>query len=158
MNVAEFLSARLAEDEQLARAATAGPWLVERNEEDSGSLAIKGGPDQIPTVSGNETVAYDPAGWEESARDFAHIVRHDPERTLREVAAKRAIINDYWLVTANDAIEQANGADPVQTAARTLIIKSLRMALLNLASAYADHEDYPAAAASVRVPGASNEA
>lgn len=141
VDIVEFLIARLSEREQLARAATLGPWLVEVDNEDAGSRAIMGGPDQIPTVPGRETVAYDPSGGEGSARDFAHIARHDPVRVLAEVAAQREIIKDYQIVTANAVIERANG-DEVMAAAYELAAKSLRMALVRLAAPDAEHPDY----------------
>lgn len=71
-----------------------------------------------------------------------HIARHDPARVLAEIAAKRAIIQDYLLVTANNAIERASGGDEVAALARDLIVKSLRMALRRLASVWSEHPDY----------------
>jgi hypothetical protein len=74
-----------------------------------------------------------------------HLVRHDPARVLRETAAKRAILADYQIVMANNAIENAahgDQHDEVKAAARDLIAKVLRMVLHRLAAPYADHPDY----------------
>lgn len=71
-----------------------------------------------------------------------HIARHDPARVLAEIAAKRAIVADYQIVRANNAIEKANDGDEVRAAARDLIAKSLRMVLRRLASVWSAHPDY----------------
>ncbi|SFK92400.1 hypothetical protein SAMN05216275_14152 [Streptosporangium canum] len=69
-----FLRARLDEDEQTARAAHGPNWNAEKRD-----------------------VAYGDE-WVVSAMtraDAAHIARHDPARVLREVEAKRQIINEH---------------------------------------------------------------
>lgn len=96
LGIAAFIEARLAEDEATARAATAGPWLIdEGDEKPDHSLTIKGGPDQLPDVPGRETVVYSPYIWDETRPDFAHIARHDPARVLAEIAAKRAVVKEH---------------------------------------------------------------
>lgn len=75
-----FLKARLDEDEQEALAASPGPWKA--NAEQDEVLAV----DDIEVavgfaLSGNQLRA-----------TVRHIVRHDPERVLRDVEAKRRIV------------------------------------------------------------------
>ena len=86
MDIADFIRARLDEDEQAARAATPGPWTV-----DSDIY-----PEAINSPSGDQPVAGGRWGGEasvfETAADAVHIARHDPARVLAEVAAKRRIL------------------------------------------------------------------
>lgn len=81
MGIVEFLEARIAEDEAVARGvASDGEWT-------SGStygMFVSIEARSWTVVSGE---------WER--RDANHIARHDPARILREVAAKRAIIKAY---------------------------------------------------------------
>lgn len=104
MDLTEFLRARLDEDEAAARAATPGGW------------ATGGLPWSAPDVV--SAPGYRPEGfsqgqqvaecivadggmgpWAADVRgsgfpkgNAVHIARHDPDRVLREVAAKRAIL------------------------------------------------------------------
>lgn len=86
MDLAEFLQARLDEDEREARQPVPGPW------------EIQGEP--------RETLVYSrpfgtrvAVGW---LRDLRHIARHDPARVLAEVATKRRMVerhrvcDDVW--------------------------------------------------------------
>jgi hypothetical protein len=81
-DLATFLRTRLDEEEQLARAASPAPWSA--NAEHDEVLAADG-----------ETVA---DGFALSSKQLRatvdHIVRHDPARVLREVEAKRRILDD----------------------------------------------------------------
>jgi len=128
-----FLRARLAEDEQTARAAPAGPWTYERVFSDLSGAVMDG-----PLISGEHTDGYiDP----ESA---AHIARHDPARVLAEVDAKRRIIDQHVAAVlpggqVPDVIycPTCNGPDwdmyPMPDGCTTLRL---------LALPYAGHEDY----------------
>lgn len=71
-----------------------------------------------------------------------HIARWDPARTLAEIRAKRAILENYQIVAANNEIEKARRGDEVEIAVRDVIAKSLLMVLRRLAAPYADHPDY----------------
>lgn len=91
MDVVEFLSARLDEDEQVAQAAVPGPWRWG----ELGMLGTKrtqygliGGPASIVLTSGMPDVY-------PSKFDARHIARHDPVRALADVAAKRAILAEH---------------------------------------------------------------
>lgn len=115
MTIVEFLKARLAEDEAVARA-------IDDKQLDSG----------WSTNYNQFGLANTPPGWyitphiglayeEEGAR---HIVRHDPARVLREVAAKRAIISDLW---SEGTLRYAEDTGE---------------ALRALAAVYSDHPDF----------------
>lgn len=90
MDIAEFLTARLDEDEKAAAAAGEGPlgrWEIgPAAPGDSGGL-------QAAWVSSAEGWMIAEVG---SERVFAeHIVRHDPARVLTDIAAKRALL-ELW--------------------------------------------------------------
>ncbi|AMM12338.1 DUF6221 family protein [Streptomyces albidoflavus] len=107
-----FLRARLDEDEAVARAATAGPW-VESGVGDHGWGVSFSAP-------GSGVEADDSS---QGRADAAHIARHDPARVLAEVEAKRQIVERYaWLCEHGDT----GGA----------------WVLPLLALPYADHPDY----------------
>ncbi|MEU5742039.1 DUF6221 family protein [Streptomyces tendae] len=86
-DLVQFLHARLDEDERTARAATAGPWRANKHKYGA----------EVYTESG-EGVAFDHdaggVGWDDA--DF--IAEWDPARVLREIDAKRRIVDRYaWL-------------------------------------------------------------
>ncbi|RKE16866.1 DUF6221 family protein [Streptomyces sp. TLI_171] len=73
-----FVRDCLAEDERVARAASPGPWVL-----DSGAwpVVIRGG--------GTAVVAE----VREAGANAAHLARHDPQRVLVEVHAKRQLLD-----------------------------------------------------------------
>jgi hypothetical protein len=81
-----FLNARLDEDEQTAKAATAGPWSVDS---ESYAEAIHSA-DRTAVVAGGRWG--DEASVFETTEDAIHIARHDPARVLREVERDRRIL------------------------------------------------------------------
>jgi hypothetical protein len=105
----EFLTARLAEDEQIARAASvrpsspncegdAGEWRVADRHGDA--EIITGGVERDNSYGGRgifgswNVVRYDGGA---SLDEGEHIARHDPARVLREVESKRRIVE--WAST-----------------------------------------------------------
>lgn len=133
MDIADFLQARLEEDEQAARAAVGeavfaaqtGRWRFE--------------PDSIPVVfavaaDGAKTQAANmEAAWEARERG-THIARHDPARVLAEVESKRVVIASYK--AARDSPERWTAASShVQHVVMKRVVRVL-------AAAYADHPDY----------------
>jgi hypothetical protein len=129
MTLVEFLRARLDEDEQVACAATPGPWRVRVDGPDDESYvwADNGGrygdgspvtfhPDGAPRHQG--------AIGDEDAR---HVARHDPTRALREVEAKRGL-----MTTIEDDPFDAMGAEWQYE----VLVWSY------LALPYVDHPDY----------------
>ncbi|MET8773362.1 DUF6221 family protein [Streptomyces sp. NPDC004658] len=110
-----FLRARLDEDEQTARAAHAPNWSTD------GRRGLHYGVED---------------GWMADALttgDADHIARHDPARVLREVEAKRMIVERF---------ADLSGEDWKPSAPRVVRLQELRDSVRCLAVAYADHPDY----------------
>jgi hypothetical protein len=83
MDLVEFLRARLDRDEQVALACSGTPWVASP----SGRVQADpegDGPSDPGFVATAENGAY-----------AEHIARNDPARALREVAAKRQLLDDY---------------------------------------------------------------
>jgi hypothetical protein len=123
--LAGFLVARLDEDEAAATEAGADEWNCER--------AV-----WMVTDSKGEAVAYDEGKPTED--QAAHIARHDPARVLREVAAKRAILELANEVSGLDMsvdlerrVGQRDQADEPYVG--DLILRQL-------AAAYSNHKDF----------------
>ena len=123
ITLTDFLLARIAEDEAVAREATAGRWHVD---------------DIYRTVTADPFTsarqAYDRAGDEDcwvisesmdsgvGRHNLAHIARHDPARVLAECEAKRQIVEWHksWpvLVQRPPTFEPVADADPNRFAVR----------------------------------------
>ena len=92
-----FIEARLADDERIARTATAGPWRVAVDEyahETDASIiesAVLMGDGRPQRIAGPGYVGG--GVWRKD--DATHIARRDPARALREVAAKRLILRGH---------------------------------------------------------------
>jgi hypothetical protein len=108
-----FLAARLDEDEAAARAA-----LSQSAEEGTAWWFDDVGP--------------------ETPREF-HVARHDPARVLREVEARREILNRYARGLAGDLPEWKAGRELIEAG-----LAILRAVLRDLAAVYSDHPDYRA--------------
>ena len=113
MIITEFLEARIAEDETVAREATTGPWTYQ-DYAHVGSYdfahVFAPDPDDSSAVLGVSLGTL--------REDAAHIARHDPARVLAECAAKRAIIaldeyaeGSYWDTLATLAAVYASHPD-----------------------------------------------
>lgn len=122
-----FLRARLDEDEAVARGAqdSAGEaqwqllpgWRGVAASGPLGTMTLVGSGDELePTIG-------------------AHIARHDPARVLREVEAKRELLDEYARVAVNDSpqggYEYATGW-----------ANGLGLVVRYAAAVYADHPDY----------------
>lgn len=88
--MADFVDARLDEDDSAADAATEGEWI-----------ALDGGVQSLDDET-QWPVADTQSG--RNREDRVHIARHDPARTLREVAAKRSRVKELrrWAAKADD--------------------------------------------------------
>lgn len=128
MDLIDFLKARIDEDEAAAKAANAvdtesvGEWTVVET-----PLCIPGGRTAIDVTveSSLDWTLCDGigSGSLSERRGLAeHIARHDPARVLADVAAKRAIVDDYAEVPS------------------TARLRPLRW----LAEVWRDHPDYDA--------------
>jgi Family of unknown function (DUF6221) len=115
-----FLAARLDEDEAVANAAQApAPWKAAVHESDT----------WIVTDATGEPLIYDEGT--PSLEESAHIARHDPARVLREVWAKRKIIEVYEAAAALN--------DPATD--HSIGMATLRMVLRSYAIVWSDHPD-----------------
>jgi hypothetical protein len=82
----QFLHAQLDEDERIAREAPPGPWYI-------GGAVDPTKPCQVNTFPDLRLVA-DGLNWLVAE----HIAAHNPARVLREIDAKRRIVDRYeWL-------------------------------------------------------------
>lgn len=88
------LSAGLAEDERIARAAAerADEWR-QFGSSVSGGPFTPADPKYLITESGTHTIVYD-EGWPLES-EAQHIARHDPAREVSEVALKRLILDRH---------------------------------------------------------------
>ena len=126
--LAEFLEARLAEDWE---AATASITTVGDTWEASGSVVEIEGDTKGRSVF-EWTVCFDEGAPSEAQAD--HIARHDPARVLREVAAKRRIMEFAEKVDAlAETVFQEFSNHPEADG-----VALLKM----LALPYADHPDF----------------
>ena len=93
MSIIEFVRSGVDEDERIALAASEGPWKVDNSNypeaiyDGDGQSVVSGG-----RWGGEASIFSDDA-------DAFHMVRHDPARVLREVAAKRAVLEYHREVT-----------------------------------------------------------
>ncbi len=83
-----FLRERIAEDEAMARAATDGPWATWEGASMHG-LGDLLHPVLTPGQKPGSHAVIVTASW----LDAEHVSRHDPARTLREVEARRRLLN-----------------------------------------------------------------
>jgi len=94
MGIAEFITARLDEDEATARAAFRSKLRAD------GVHVLSVG---VQVRPGGQPVAVLPVADAIDAETAAFIARHDPAWVLRDVAAKRAILARYQEVLAECA-------------------------------------------------------
>ncbi|MGW0905068.1 DUF6221 family protein [Streptomyces sp. NPDC002853] len=135
-DLAQWLGEQLDDDERITRRVTTpGIWRVGRSH---GGSTIEGG------------------GWTVGSADeldAAHIARHDPARVLREIDAKRQIVNGYAL-SAQAVDELAVRREKLKTEGHDLFMTDMELesaivrrdtlsgALRLLALPYADRPGY----------------
>jgi len=122
MSIIEFLKARIAEDEAVALAATAGPWTWSEVEEPS----LYSGDEPVISAYGMHTEGFVDAIPE----DRAHIARWHPARVLSECAAKRAAVEIHR--------EGVDPCDEHDAAFKSIPCDTIRA----FAAVYKDHPDY----------------
>jgi uncharacterized protein DUF6221 len=88
-DLVQWLGAQLDADERIARAATAGPWLVDCETHAEAIIAGDGTSVIAGGRWGGEASVFG------STEDAIHIAAHDPARVLREVEAKRRIVEQH---------------------------------------------------------------
>lgn len=129
--LADFVLARLAEDEQVARAAMAA---VAHAEDRDGSTRWCGTDDGVYAgANGAELIG--PYGYADEGLT-AHIARHDPARVLADVAAKRAIVALYQHKGESMAL--------YPNAGNAAGFMALTGAIRALAQPFTDHPQYSA--------------
>lgn len=129
MSLRDFLAARLAEDEAVARAAAdfGADWRFADDifpSDDSrhpGSIIAGSYGCGIPDQYGN------------------HVVRHDPARVLRDVEAVRRVLRMYDNAVAAVAAGSLSARNRAQD---ETAVEMLGEVLRALAAAHADHPDY----------------
>lgn len=165
-DLAQFIRARLAEDEQIARAASGGTvvggrgawspspagdeWEASRSPEGDEELlvALRPGlprpPDALTGLWGAVFSARDddtePDAWSPMPR-FEHAARHDPARVLAELDAKRRILDLHqmdWRERPERGIGEADDPYCVACFGEGYPCATLRL----FALPYADHPDY----------------
>ncbi len=131
-DLAEFLAARLDEEEAAAREAADGDsgawfmgnkWNIYRTEDEARSDEDYQGDEHKLVAYGNVKP------------QSAHIARHHPARVLREVAAMRAIIGDEDDGLALYAVHE-RGVWPEE------LTRAADQILRLLAAIWSDHPDY----------------
>ena len=126
-----FLSARLAEDEAAAKSATAGPWEFEGDDPtDDEVYSVHDGIVDLVGVTGAFTS-------DRNVANGKHMARHDPDRTIREVEAGRALIERYKRACAvrESVVSFTAGQDDGY---RQACLDAIR----DLAAIHRDHPDY----------------
>lgn len=129
MTITEFLLARIAEDEEVAKSAGGGRW------------SIAPGADGIGWHDGL-AIAVVESTWDAciSVAPAEHTVRHDPARVLAECQAKRAIVGRHKLGSWHSGVLDVDvvTCETCNTADDDWPCPDLR----DLAAVYADHPDY----------------
>lgn len=138
VDLVQWLTAQLDADERIARAATPGPWewTPETDVWDqNGPTLIREGTD-APDAKLVEVAAgwgHDAWGMHVGDADQEHIAEWDPARVLREIDAKRAIVDDLAEFIRWGARKGLDYQDGVDACERTL---------KRLALPYADRRGY----------------
>jgi hypothetical protein len=135
MALTEFLTARLDEDEALARAATPGEWIgpAPEGQDHAGQPVLCVEVDVTWSERPIQRALF--IADSGSHEDAIHIDRWQPARVLREVDAKRKIVADYERVLSE---RKAHHGDLALAGA----LLALHGAVRALAAAYSDHPDY----------------
>ena len=131
----EFLLARFAEDEAVARMATPGPWEVDHDLYPE-SVRRRGKDSHISIVSGGRWGGE--ASIFNAAADAHHIARHDPARVLAECEAKRRIVAERPAIGLPGRMLDYN----TLAAVHEEVERQREYAFRLLALPYADHSDF----------------
>ena len=131
VNIAEFLTARLDEDEAAAVAlcgGRTGRWHAYLEGGDDGwAFEAEGG--GLGAIVEDEGLAY-------------YIARHDPARVLREVAAKRQLLEWCAAVTEHFDWATLNQPGSLLHDPNARATNTATLAMQAMATPYADHPDY----------------
>jgi hypothetical protein len=128
VDIADFLRARLDEDEALAREAPPGPWHIGNAVDPTQSC-------NVHTFPGARMVA-DGLNW----LTAEHIARQNPARVLAEVEAKRRLVKEF--AQTGSEPDTPERRDSPHWQGDFGYLQGLARAVHLLASTYADHPDY----------------
>ncbi|MGW5519237.1 DUF6221 family protein [Nocardia africana] len=148
LTIDAFIDARLRQDEAIARAATPGPWRYDPTKEhieintglrSEGVFTGPDGPDAICVATTGDS------DDRPSMRDARFIARHDPDRTLREVARNRRVLERHRRLELPGVVMIGSGGPTcagcgVQNGYRAWPCAEVR----DLASIWSDHPDFRA--------------
>jgi hypothetical protein len=124
----EFLRARLDEDERRARRMAGGGHLEGARR----WIAGEANADGVRTEAGTPVTRF---SW---PYEMEHIARHDPQRVLADVAAKRAIVQMY----ENAFLAQRTDLTRYNQIQDGAAVDVLGVAVRHLAAVYVDHPAY----------------
>ncbi|MFD7016168.1 DUF6221 family protein [Streptomyces sp. NPDC059928] len=128
----QFIRDRLDEDSAAATKAGADAWRLEAIDR-SGGAVFASGERPIAEYDSNPERRH---AQNQAAADFhqaAHIVRHNPARSLVNIDAKRQLLGRY---------EAMESGVLVMTGAESILSEYRRIILPSLAEPYAGHPDY----------------
>lgn len=145
MTITEFISARLDEDERVARAAAVFIDTNGEDDEDPGDAWETNGV-HVGTAIGSYHIATAEDSMHAHGPELAeHIARHDPARVLREIEAKRLVLGYAdWArrIFEEDERRESTGAVVHDAGYRMGQWHGYKAVLSALASAYSDHPDF----------------
>lgn len=160
MDIAEFLSARLDEehaDALAAQEADPAPWRANTSRE--GSTDQRNGHGSGLVIAADDVALWDCEGSNTlcmTAPTARHVARWDPAHVLRDLVAKRAIVEDYVTTCqvrdeADARIRDARASGRIDSTALDDWARASREAsimegiVLLLASPHEEHPDYESA-------------
>ncbi|MFH8405547.1 DUF6221 family protein [Streptomyces sp. NPDC018019] len=129
-DLVEFIRARLDDDEQVARAASDGPWAAW-----VGPPLQRLGALMHPVRTAGEGPSLQPTIETALWMDSRHIAEWDPARVLAEVEAKRGVLDRYERALENRRAHPGDLASAGAVLALHGVVKTLTLP-------YAGHPDY----------------
>lgn len=130
--LADFLLARIAEDEAASIAAPGASWEAE-------CIGSEGyvvyGPVRVDGLGRTQSARCTYERWEDNKANAVHIARHDPARVLAECAAKCRIVEMHGGAPPF-YVDPCDAHDPITC--ETVPCPTL----IALAARYADHPDF----------------
>jgi hypothetical protein len=132
VDIAEFVKARLDEDEATAKAALESEWFAHVTEFASANHYDTFG-----------DLAVDYWQWFPGEADGVHVARHDPARVPREVEAKRAHLSQ-WMDARAQVVECGRAGDDAGRSRWEAVALALTHVVVSDAAVWSDHPDYRA--------------
>jgi hypothetical protein len=139
----QWFTTQLDEEERVAQQATEGPWVAEVSGETGHCVIPADAQSTREYVAKTQLYA--------ATFDAEHIARHNPERVLREIDAKRKLLAAYseavqYRDEAKASIEAASGVPNTEAGDAWLSwqrqVMTLELAVSLAASAYTDRHTF----------------